>query len=53
MLEQVWQEDRNEFISMTAHSGTIAAILGAVGHRAFTLPTGGLIVVAVKGVELK
>jgi len=38
-----------QFLSITAHSGTIAAILGAVGHRRFALPTGGVIPVAVKG----
>jgi hypothetical protein len=28
-------------ISITAHSGTVAAALRAVGHRPFTLATGG------------
>jgi hypothetical protein len=51
-LENVWQDDRREFLSFTAHSGTIAALLGAVGHRAYALPTGGVIPVVVKGEKL-
>jgi broad specificity phosphatase PhoE len=30
-------------ISITAHSGTVAAALRAIGHRPFTLPTGGVL----------
>lgn len=53
-LEEIWDESRDkQFLSLTAHSGTIAAILGAVGHRAFALPTGGVIPVAVKGEKLR
>lgn len=49
-LEDIWMESKDkQFLSITAHSGTIAAILGAVGHRRFALPTGGVIPVAVKG----
>jgi broad specificity phosphatase PhoE len=48
-LEQIWEEGKGEWLSLTAHSGTIAAVLGAVGHRRFALPTGGVIPVAVKG----
>jgi len=52
LLEQVFAEDEHEFISFTAHSGTIAAVLGAVGHRRFALPTGGVIPIVVKGEKL-
>jgi broad specificity phosphatase PhoE len=52
-LEEIWAEDKKEFLSLTAHSGTIAAVLGAVGHRRFGLPTGGVIPVAVKGERLR
>jgi broad specificity phosphatase PhoE len=52
-LEQIWEEGKGEFLSLTAHSGTIAAVLGAVGHRRFALPTGGVIPVAVKGERLR
>lgn len=52
-LEEIWTESTGkEFLSITAHSGTIAAVLGAVGHRRFALPTGGVIPVAVKGERL-
>ncbi|KAI4738796.1 phosphoglycerate mutase family protein [Aureobasidium sp. EXF-12298] len=52
-LEQIWEEGKGEWLSLTAHSGTIAAVLGAVGHRRFALPTGGVIPVAVKGERLR
>lgn len=52
LLEQVFAEDDNKFISMTAHSGTIAALLAAVGHRPFALPTGGVIPVCVRSEKL-
>ncbi|KAI4717450.1 phosphoglycerate mutase family protein [Aureobasidium sp. EXF-10727] len=54
-LEQIWDEQSNRgmFLSLTAHSGTIAAVLGAVGHRRFALPTGGVIPVAVRGEKLR
>ncbi|CAD0027560.1 unnamed protein product [Aureobasidium pullulans] len=52
LLEQVFAEDEHEFVSFTAHSGTIAAVLGAVGHRRFALPTGGVIPIVVKGEKL-
>lgn len=51
-LEQIFAEDNRVWLSLTAHSGTIAAILGAVQHRPFVLPTGGLIPVAVKAEKL-
>jgi broad specificity phosphatase PhoE len=48
-LEEIWEGDEHQFLSFTAHSGTIAAVLGAVGHRRFALPTGGVIPIVVKG----
>jgi broad specificity phosphatase PhoE len=48
-LEEIWAGDEKQFLSLTAHSGTIAAVLGAVGHRRFALPTGGVIPIVVKG----
>lgn len=36
------------FISITSHSGSIAAILAAVGHRPFALPTGGTMALFLK-----
>jgi broad specificity phosphatase PhoE len=52
-LEEIWAGDEKQFLSLTAHSGTIAAILGAVGHRRFALPTGGVIPIVVKGERVR
>ncbi|KAI5208156.1 phosphoglycerate mutase family protein [Aureobasidium subglaciale] len=53
-LEKVWKERSGaQWLSFTAHSGTCAAILGAVGHRRFGLPTGGVVPVVVRGERLK
>ncbi|KAI4844605.1 phosphoglycerate mutase family protein [Aureobasidium sp. EXF-8845] len=52
-LEEIWEGDEKQFLSVTAHSGTIAAVLGAVGHRRFALPTGGVIPIAVKGARVR
>ena len=48
LLDDVFQHDQSTWISMTAHSGTIMAILNAVGHRKFPLQTGGVIPVLVE-----
>ncbi|EAS34593.3 phosphoglycerate mutase [Coccidioides immitis RS] len=48
LLSDVFTHDNNTFISMTAHSGTIRSILGAVGHRDFALPPGAVIPVFVR-----
>jgi broad specificity phosphatase PhoE len=48
LLDDVFEHDDNTWISMTAHSGTIMAILSVVGHRKFPLQTGGVIPVLVK-----
>jgi broad specificity phosphatase PhoE len=37
------------FVSVTSHSGAIAALLRVVGHREFRLETGGVIAAFVKG----
>ncbi|CAE6416868.1 unnamed protein product [Rhizoctonia solani] len=39
------------FISITAHSGTIAAALRVLGHREYVLPTGGVIPVVIQAIE--
>jgi len=48
LLDDIFAHDESMSISMTAHSGTIGAILRAVGHRVFTLQTGAVIPVLVK-----
>jgi broad specificity phosphatase PhoE len=42
------RDHENVFLSLTSHSGAIASILGAVGHRAFKLETGGVIPVFLR-----
>ncbi|KAH7335706.1 histidine phosphatase superfamily [Rhizoctonia solani] len=39
------------FISVTAHSGAISSALRVLGHRAYSLPTGGVIPVVIKATE--
>lgn len=48
LLDDVFEHDSNTCISMTAHSGTIMAILHVVQHRPFPLQTGGVIPVLVR-----
>jgi hypothetical protein len=49
VLDTLWAEEASVYVSVTAHSGTVAAILANVGHRAFGLQTGGMIPVVVRG----
>jgi broad specificity phosphatase PhoE len=48
LLDDIFTHDSNVCISLTAHSGTIAASLYTLGHRQFPLLTGGVIPVLVK-----
>ena len=47
-LDDVFANDDGVFLSFTSHSGAIASILEAVGHRSFKLETGGVIPVVLK-----
>ena len=47
-LDDVFAHDSNTFISFTSHSGAIAAILRAIGHQPFRLPTGSVMATLVK-----
>jgi broad specificity phosphatase PhoE len=47
-LDDILAHDSNTVISLTVHSGVIAAILRGVGHRAFKMETGGIIPVLIK-----
>lgn len=49
VLDAIWETVPATYISITAHGGTVAAILANVGHRKFNLQTGGMIPVVVKG----
>lgn len=52
LLADVFEHDASTFVSFTSHSGSIASLLDAVGHREFRLPTGGVIPVFVKAVRV-
>ena len=47
-LDDIFANDDKIFLSLTSHSGAIASILEAVGHRTFALETGGVIPVVVR-----
>ncbi|EEP81266.1 conserved hypothetical protein [Uncinocarpus reesii 1704] len=47
-LDEILLSDSSTFISITAHSGAITAILEVVQHRDFPLPTGAVIPVLVR-----
>jgi broad specificity phosphatase PhoE len=49
VLDELWRTERSVYISITAHGGTVAAILANLGHRKFGLQTGGMIPVVVRG----
>jgi broad specificity phosphatase PhoE len=49
VLNEIWEREEATYISVTAHSGTVSAILKNVGHREFKLQTGGVIPVVVRG----
>jgi hypothetical protein len=53
VLDFLWEQGEDEvFVSITAHGGTVAAILANVGHREFKLQTGGMIPVVVRGIRV-
>ncbi|KAL5343475.1 histidine phosphatase superfamily [Aspergillus crustosus] len=47
-LSDIFGNDGNTVLSLTAHSGAIMSILSVVGHRPFVVNTGGVIPVLVK-----
>ncbi|KAL4872428.1 hypothetical protein BDV12DRAFT_143216 [Aspergillus spectabilis] len=47
-LSDIFGNDGNTVLSLTAHSGAITSILSVVGHRVFAVGTGGVIPVLVK-----
>lgn len=54
LLDDLFMHDEEStYISVTSHSGSIQALLHAIGHRPFILPTGGVIPVLVKVVKVK
>jgi broad specificity phosphatase PhoE len=49
VLDSIWEHETATYISITAHGGTVSAILKDIGHRPFNLQTGGMIPVVVRG----
>ena len=48
VLDDVFANDDNTFISFTSHSFSIASILRVIGHRKFEMGTGAMIPVLVR-----
>lgn len=48
VLDDVFTNDDNTWLSITAHSGEISSLLGVLQHRKFGLSTGQIIPVLVK-----
>lgn len=48
VLDMVFENDKEHFISITAHAGFIRAFLRVAGHRPWDLPTGGVVPVVIK-----
>lgn len=51
VLQNIFDNDSNDILSITSHAGTIRAFITVIGHRKFTIPTGGMIPIVVKGVK--
>ncbi|KAF8138803.1 histidine phosphatase superfamily [Boletus edulis] len=49
VLDRIFQNDREQFISLTAHGGFINCFLRVCHRRPWILPTGGILPVVVKG----
>ncbi|CAD6450934.1 7d66cbbe-ec9e-4369-bedd-59b94293d380 [Sclerotinia trifoliorum] len=49
LLDDIFTNDNNTFISLSSHSGAINTILRVIGHRTFSLKTGAVIPVLLKG----
>lgn len=49
LLDDIFANDKNTFMSLTSHSGAISSLLRGIGHREFQLQTGGVIPVFVMG----
>lgn len=47
-LDDIFTNDGSTYVSITSHSGEIASLLRALGHRVFSLRTGAVIPVLVR-----
>lgn len=48
VLDMIFDNDQEQFISFTAHGGIVSAVLRVVNHRQYILPTGGVLSMVVK-----
>ncbi|KAF2399577.1 phosphoglycerate mutase-like protein [Trichodelitschia bisporula] len=48
LLRNIFATEPGMFVALSSHSGSIAAMLRALGHRPFPLQTGGVIAVLVR-----
>ncbi|KAK6062931.1 CCR4-Not complex component [Seiridium cupressi] len=53
VLDDVFSNDENTWISVTSHSGEIKSLLSVLGHRTFSLSTGQAIPVLVEARNLR
>lgn len=53
LLDDIFENDKGAFLSLTSHSGAIGSILEGIGHRPFSLQTGGVIPVVVKAKKVE
>lgn len=51
LLDDIFTNDKNLFLSFTGHSGATASILRVIGHVEFRLQTGGMMPVLIKATE--
>ncbi|KAI0286781.1 histidine phosphatase superfamily [Russula aff. rugulosa BPL654] len=50
VLDRIFQDDHDDtYISITSHSGWIRSVLRVLGQGDYDIPTGGFVVVVVKG----
>ncbi len=48
LLDNIFENDECEIISLTSHGGFIASMFRVTGHRKFDMPTGGVIPMLVR-----
>ncbi|KAF1841544.1 phosphoglycerate mutase-like protein [Cucurbitaria berberidis CBS 394.84] len=48
VIDEIFSQDDESYISISSHSGEIASLLRVLGHRVFSLSTGSVIPVLVK-----
>ncbi|KDQ22254.1 hypothetical protein PLEOSDRAFT_62372 [Pleurotus ostreatus PC15] len=53
VLDVVFEKERGDFVSITAHSGMINGFLASIGRPSFSLGTGGVLPVVVKGTRTR